>query len=71
MEEKASRISEAYLTVFSLYLRNPSLKRGQIGPKALAAALRALVDECDTMTLKTGEEIYQIANDMERLGDEV
>lgn len=71
MSERAFRISEAFLSVFGMYFKNPALKRSQMGPKSLAAALRAVVDECDTMSLKTSEEIYQIAQELEDFADEI
>jgi hypothetical protein len=67
MSDRAQRLSEEYLTVLATYNRTTRLKKHQIGGKALAAFLRAIVDECTTITFKTSKEIHEIADELDNM----
>ena len=42
-------------------------KKDKIGAKALSAFVRTLVDECPQMNLKTAQEMFKIAEELENL----
>lgn len=67
MSERAERLSNLYLNTLALTSRRTRLKKHQVGAKALATFLSAVVDECETMTMKTSKEIYQIIDELENI----
>jgi hypothetical protein len=65
--KKALAIKSEFVKVFSFYLRNQFLNRQEVGNKALAAVLRLLIDECDSISLKASEQIFAIADELDNL----
>lgn len=69
MSERAQRLSRGYLATFATLIRTTPLTRQEIGNKSLAEFIRALVDECETLTFKASTELYEIAQELENLSD--
>tara|TARA_X000000368_G_C23035082_1_gene714249 strand:- start:2013 stop:2216 length:204 start_codon:yes stop_codon:yes gene_type:complete len=65
MSERGERLATSYLVAITELSRTTRLNKKQIGAKALATFLKCVVDECDTLTYKATQELYQIAQEVE------
>lgn len=48
-------------------LKTTHEKKDKIGAKSLAMFVRLLIDECPQMNLKTAQEMFKIAEELENL----
>ena len=67
MSNRAQRLEGEYLKQMHALLKTTHDKKSKIGVKALGGFVRALVDECPSMNLKTAKELFQIADELEDL----
>lgn len=67
MSTRAERLEQEYLRTMATLLKTTHDKRDKIGARALGGFVRALIDECPAMTLKTAKELFQIAEELEEL----
>ena len=67
MSERGERLASSYLIAITELTRTTRLNKKQIGAKALATFLKSVVDECDTLTYKATQELYQIAEEVENV----
>ena len=65
MSERGERLATSYLVAITELSRTTRLNKKQIGAKALATFLKCVVDECDTLTYKATQELYEIAQEVE------
>lgn len=67
MSTRAERLEQEYLKTLSSLLKTTKKKKGQVGTCALGGFVRALIDECSSMNLKTAQELFKIAEELEEL----
>ena len=67
MSERGERLVKSYLIAITELTRQTRLNKSQIGAKALAGFLKSVVDECDTLTYKSTQELYQIVEEIENV----
>jgi hypothetical protein len=67
MSTRAQRLEKEYLRIMFTLSKTTHDKKDKIGAKALGGFIRALIDECPTMTLKTAKELFKIAEELEEL----
>lgn len=67
MSTRAKRLEQEYLKSMNILIKTTHDKKDKIGAKALSAFVRTLVDECPQMNLKTAQEMFKIAEELENL----
>jgi hypothetical protein len=67
MSTRAKRLEEAYLIHITHLTKTTHDKTRRIGVKSLAAFVRALIDECPQMNLKTAQEMLKISEELENI----
>lgn len=67
MSERGERLATSYLIAITELTRTTRLNKKQVGAKALATFLKSVVDECDTLTYKSTQELYQIVEEIENV----
>jgi hypothetical protein len=67
MSSRAKRLEQEYLNSMNILVKTTHDKKDKIGAKALASFVRTLVDECPQMNLKTAQEMFKIAEELENL----
>tara|TARA_B100000676_G_C17484775_1_gene535234 strand:+ start:90 stop:296 length:207 start_codon:yes stop_codon:yes gene_type:complete len=67
MSDRAKRLETEYLKQMHALLKTTHDKKSKIGVRSLGGFVRALVDECPSMNLKTAKELFQIAEELEEL----
>jgi hypothetical protein len=67
MSNRAQRLEQEYLKTMNILLKTTHDKKDKIGAKSLAAFVRLLIDECPQMNLKTAQEMFKIAEELENL----
>jgi len=67
MSTRAKRLEQEYLTAMNNLLKTTHEKKDKIGAKSLAMFIRLLIDECPQMNLKTSQEMFKIAEELENL----
>lgn len=67
MSTRAKRLEQEYLTTMNNLLKTTHEKKDKIGAKSLAMFVRLLIDECPQMNLKTAQEMFKIAEELENL----
>ena len=65
MTDRGERLVKSYLIAITELTRQTRLNKSQIGAKALAGFLKACVDECDSLTYKSTQELYKIAYEID------
>ena len=67
MSDRARILENEYLKQMHALMVTTHEKKAKIGVRSLGGFVRALVDECPTMNLKTARELFQIADELEDL----
>ena len=67
MSTRAKRLEQEYLKSMNILVKTTHDQKDKIGAKALASFVRTLIDECPQMNLKTAQEMFKIAEELENL----
>ena len=67
MSERGERLTKSYLIAITELTSTNRLNKQQKGAKALASFQKSVVDECDTLTYKATQELYQIVEEIENV----